>query len=319
MTRRRRTTTRRSCGLALRQAPRRRGAGVIAGLVAVLLLLLLTAGGLLGAAGPVAARSQTFHHNDDWLHLWAVLDHFETQPPTVPVVYLLGGSAARECTTLDAPWSDQVSRLAGRKIRTINLGAAGQSFLRDITIVDRMPHVPSVMLIGINLGRFATKPPVRSVAAAHRPLGSILTSYTQHRFVAGDVLDDAAKRVLLSKWVARRYPAFKAHYAYDFHQLDLLVAECQRLGLHPELVNLPLNDAIVRPALDAPRAKYAKGCRALAARYHIHYFDFVGQVGLKSQDFVDLWHCVPSGRVKFQARLSRVIHRVIDEVGLGKG
>lgn len=284
-----------------------------------LLLLLLTAGGLLGAAGPAAARSQTFHHNDDWLHLWAVLDQFQTSPPQVPVVYLLGGSSARECTTFDAPWSAQVSRLTGRKIRAVNLGAAGQSFLRDVTIVDKMPHVPSVVLIGINLGRFATKPRAKSAAAADPPLGSILTTYTQHRFVAGDVLGDAAKRVLLEKWVARRYPAFKTNYAYDYHQLDLLLAECLRLGLHPELVNLPLNDAIVKPALDAPRAKYAKGCRALAAKYHIHYFDFVGQVGFGSRDFVDLWHCAPSGRVKFQARLSRVIHTVIDEVGLGKG
>ena len=85
------------------------------------------------------------------------------------------------------------------------------------------------------------------------------------------------------------------------------------------LVNLPFNDAIVRPALDAPRARYAKGCRALAAKYHIHYYDFVGKVGFVSRDFADLWHCVPTGRVKYQARLSRVIHTVIDEVGLGKG
>jgi hypothetical protein len=283
-----------------------------------LLLLLVTAGGLLGAAGPAAARSQTFHHNDDWLHLWAVLDQLQKQPPKVPVVYLLGGSAARECTTLDGPWSDQVSRLTGRRIRAINLGAAGQGFLRDITIVDKMPRTPAIVLIGINLGRFATKPPATAAAETERPLGSILTTYTQHRFVSGDVLGDAAKRVLLSKWLATRYPAFKAHYAYDYHALDLLIAECQRLGLHPELVNLPLNDAIVRPALDAPRAKYAKGCRALAAKYHIHYYDFVGQVGFVSRDFVDLWHCVPSGRVKYQARLSRVIHRIIDEVGLAQ-
>jgi hypothetical protein len=295
--------------------PRRRLAGLAAGL----LLLLLTAGGLLGAAAPAGALSATFHHNDDWLHLWAVLDQFQTSPPKVPVVYLLGGSSARECTTLDAPWSAQVSRLTGRKIRAINLGAAGQGFLRDITIVDRMPHVPSVVLIGINLGRFATKPPATVAAETERPPGSILTTYTQHRFVSGDVLADAAKRVLLSKWLATRYPAFKAHYAYDYHALDLLIAECQRLGVHPELVNLPLNDAIVRPALDAPRAKYAKGCRALAAKYHIHYFDFVGQVGFASRDFVDLWHCAPSGRAKFQPRLSRVIRTVVDEVGLGKG
>jgi len=284
-----------------------------------LLLLFFAAGGLLGAAGPAAARSQTFHHNDDWLHLWAVLDQLQKQPPKVPVAYLLGGSAARECTTLDGPWSDQVSRLIGRRIRAINLGAAGQSFLRDVTIVDRMPQVPSVVLFGINLGRYATPPPAKASAAANLPPGSILTTYTQHRFVAGDVLGDAAKRALLRDWLLTRYPAFKAHYAYDYHQLDLLIAECQRLGLHPELVNMPFNDAIVRPALDAPRAKYAKGCRALAAKYHIRYFDFVGQIGFRSRDFVDLWHCAPSGRVKFQARLSRIIHTLVDQYGLGKG
>ena len=285
-----------------------------------LLLILFAAGGLLGAAGPAAARSLTFHHNDDWLHLWAVLDQFRAQPPKVPVVYPLGGSAARECTTLDGPWSGQVSRLAGRKIRAVNLGAAGQSFRHDLAIVDKMPgQVPAIVLIGINLGRYATPPPAHASAAADLPLGSILTTYTQHRFVAGDVLGDAAKRTLLRDWLLARYAAFKSHYAYDVHQLDLLIAECQRLGLHPELVNMPFNDAIVRPALDAPRAKYAKGCRALAAKYHIRYFDFVGQVGLVSGDFVDLWHCAPSGRVKFQARLSRVIHTLVDQYGLGKG
>lgn len=308
-------TTSRPAADADRSALRRRLAGLLAGL----LLLLLTAGGALGAAPPAGALSRTFHHGDDWLHLWAVLDQFKTKPPTVPVVYLLGGSAARECTTLDKPWTDQVSRLSGRRIRAINLGTAGQSFQRDLTIVDGMPqHVPSIVLIGINLGRYATPPPAKSSPAADLPPGSILRTYTQHRFVAGDVLGDAAKRTLLRNWLATRYPAFKSRYAYDYRELDLLIAECQELGLHPELVNMPFNDAILRPALDAPRARYAKGCRALAAKYHIRYFDFVGQVGFKSRDFVDLWHCVPSGRVKFQTRLSRVIHTLVDQYSLGK-
>lgn len=298
--------------------PRRTAHRRVAAAAAGFLLLLIAAGGSVAAATPAGALSHTFHHGDDWLHLWAVLDRFKTDPPKVPVAYLLGGSAAREATTHDGPWSDQVSRLTGHRIRAINLGAAGQSFLRDITIVDKMPRVPSIVLIGINLGRFAT-PPATTSAAADLPLGSILATYTQHRFVGGDVLGDTAKHALLRDWLATRYPAFRARYAYDYHQLDLLIAECKRLGLQPELVNLPFNDAIVRPGLDAPRARYAKGCRALAAKYHIHYYDFVGKVGFVSHDFVDLWHCVPTGRVKFQARLSRVIHTVIDEVGLGTG
>ena len=294
---------------------RRRLAGAIAGL----LLLLAPAGALLGVAAPAGALSSTFHHGDDWRHLWAVLDQFQTAPPKVPVVYLLGGSAARECTTLDKPWSDQVSRLVGHRIRAINFGAASQSYLRDITIVDKMPHVPSVVLIGINLGRYTTSPPASTSAATAIPHGSILTSYTQHRFTSGDVHADSAKRALLRDWLARRYPVFKQRYSYNHHQLELLIAECQRLDLHPVLVNLTFNNAIVRPALDAPRARYAKGCRALAAKYHIRYYDFVGKVGFVSRDFVDLWHCAPSGRAKYQARLSRIIHTALDDYGLGSG
>jgi hypothetical protein len=182
-----------------------------------------------------------------------------------------------------------------------------------------MPHVPSVVLIGINLGRFTAAPAVSASAPAEVPASSILTTYTQHRFTSRDVLGGPAKRALLRKWRATRYPVFKRRYTYNYHELALLIAECQKLDLQPVLVNLPINDAITRPALNAPRAKYAKGCRTLAAKYHIRYYDFVGRVGFKSRDFVDLWHCAPSGRVKYQARLSRVIRTALNAYGLGAG
>jgi hypothetical protein len=298
---------------ARRPAGRRRAAGGLCGL----LLWLALAAGLLAAAAPAGALSRTFHHGDDWKHLWALLDQFQKAPPKGPVVYLLGGSAARECTTLDKPWSAQVSRLVGHAVRVVNLGAASQSYLQDLKIVDEMPRVPSVVLIGLNLGRYTPSPP--AAAAAALPRSSILTSYTQHRFTGADALGDAAKRALVGAWLAKRYPVFKRHYAYNAHQLDLRVAECQRLGLHPVLVDLPFNAAMVRPALDAPRARYAEGCRALAARYRIPHYDFVGKVGFVSADFIDLWHCAPSGRVKYQARLSQVIHSVLDDAGRGGG
>jgi len=299
-----------------RRAPtRRRLAGALAGPI----LALALAGALLGVAAPVGALSSTFHHGDDWRHLWAVLDQFQEAPPKVPVVYLLGGSAARECTTLDKPWSAQVSRLVGRKIRALNFGAASQSYLEGITIVDKMPPVPSVVLIGVNLGRYTSAPPAPASAATALSHGSILTSYTQHRFTSGDVRGDTAKRDMVAKWLRERYPTFKQRYASNHQQLELLIAECRRLDLNPVLVNLTFNDAIVRPALDAPRARYAEGCRALAAEHHIRYYDFVGDVGFVSGDFVDLWHCAPSGRAKYQARLSRLIHTVLDDVGLGSG
>jgi hypothetical protein len=280
--------------------------------------MLLLAGAVLGAAAPAGARRPSFREGDDWRHLWALLAQFKQSPPKVPVVYLLGGSTARECTTLDGPWSDQVSRLAGRRIRAVNLGTSKQMYRQDLDIVDLLPAVPSIVLIGVNLGRFATPPPTSATAPAARS-DSILTSYAQHRFSSGSVLGDAKKRMILRKWLAVRYPLFKHNYAYDLGRLELVIAECQRLGQHPVLVNLPVDDAIVRPALDAPRARYARGCRKLAAEYHIRYVDFVGKVGFVSRDFADLWHCVPSGRVKYQARLSRVVHTLVDQYGLGHG
>ena len=310
---RRRPVTGRTIGAcAGRPAPRRRFAGLIAGL-----LVLLLAGAVLGAAAPAGARRTAFRQGDDWRHLWAVIAQFKKSPPKVPVVYLLGGSTARECTTLDRPWSDQVSRLAGRRIRALNLGTSKQTYRQDLDIVDLLPAVPSVVLIGVNLGRFATSPPNSASRAAVRR-SSILTTYAQHRFGAGSVLSNATKRMILRNWMATRYLLFKRNYSYDLHRLELIIAECQRLGQHPALVNLPVDDAIVSPALDAPRARYGRGCRKLAAEYHIRYFDFVGRVGFVNSDFADLWHCVPSGRVKFQARLSRVIHTLVDQYGLGK-
>jgi hypothetical protein len=311
---RRRPATRRTIdALSLRPRLRRHFAGLITGLLLVLLAVTV-----LGPAEPAGAMRTSFREGDDWRHLWALLDQFKKSPPKVPVVYLLGGSTARECTTLDGPWSEQVSRLVGRRLRAVNLGTSKQTYRQDLDIVDLLPAAPSIVLVGVNLGRFATPPP-KSGAALTTGSDSILTSYTQHRFSAGSVMSDAAKRIILKRWLVVRYPLFKRNYAYDLRRLELIIAECQRLGQHPVLVNLPVDNAIVSPALDAPRARYARGCRTLAAEYHIRYFDFVGQVGFVSRDFADLWHCVPSGRVKFQARLSRVVHTLVDRYGLGQG
>ena len=161
---------------------------------------------------------------------------------------------------------------------------------------------------------------IRSLVAGIFMLGVEEVFVIGHRDCGMAEIDaDSVKRDMVAKWLRERYPTFKQRYASNHQQLELLIAECRRLDLNPVLVNLTFNDAIVRPALDAPRARYAEGCRALAAEHHIRYYDFVGDVGFVSGDFVDLWHCAPSGRAKYQARLSRLIHTVLDDVGLGSG
>ena len=54
-------------------------------------------------------------------------------------------------------------------------------------------------------------------------------------------------------WLADRYPFFKENFAGNAAELDQLIATCQTRGLHPVLLELPLNLPIVGHAFDKPR------------------------------------------------------------------
>jgi len=73
-------------------------------------------------------------------------------------VHLLGGSSARECIVSNAGWADAIARHGGPLVRTRNLGASYQTFARDAQLVAAMPRGPTLVLIGINVGRFTAEP-----------------------------------------------------------------------------------------------------------------------------------------------------------------
>ena len=54
-------------------------------------------------------------------------------------------------------------------------------------------------------------------------------------------------------WLADRYPLFKENFAGNTAELEQLIVACQARGLHPVLLELPLNLPIVRHAFDKPR------------------------------------------------------------------
>ena len=270
---------------------------------------------------PSSAR--TFTASDDWRHLKVVLATLEVSPPNVPVVYLLGGSAAREATISDRSWTDQLKRLTGDPVRAFNLGTAGQSYDEGVTIVQSLPSAPGIVLIGVNLGRYTqpalTDPdtPPRLPGGSPSPVApSRLFAYDQHRFASGRVSSVATKRLLLRKWLAERYPVFKRRYAYNERALARLVVACHDRGLQPVLVNLPINGQLIGHALDVPCKKYAATSRSARFEFGIHSWDFVSGVHLENRDFADLWHLVHSGRVKYQQRLSERTATVLDELGL---
>jgi len=190
---------------------------------------------------------------------------------SVPVVYLLGGSAARECTVSDTSWAAQVLQRGGPTVLTFNLGSIHQSFREDLTLVPTLPAIPSITFIGLNFGRFtSTAGPTRA------------ERYTQHHYSIRHILSNAKKRWLVTDWLKRRYPVFKARFSYGLSLLDQLIAACQQSDLHPVLLELPLNLQIVGHAFDAPRAQIRSACQALAKKYQIPYLDFVQKAGMVS-------------------------------------
>jgi hypothetical protein len=276
--------------------------------VATLAALAALLAGQWSFAGAVLAASQASvaaRTSSDWLHVLDVIASLKADPPPVPVVYLLGGSAARECTVSDTSWAAQVLQRGGPTVLTYNMGSIHQTFRQDQTLVPMLPAIPSLTFIGLNFGRFtSTAGPPRS------------ERYTQHHYSDQHILSNPAKKALVTAWLKKRYPIFQARFKYCLSLLDQLVATCQKDGLHPVLLELPLNLQIVGHAFDAPRARVRTACTALAKKYGIPYIDFVKKAGMVSSDFYDLVHLVQPGRIKYQRRLCGQVAELLRQYGL---
>jgi hypothetical protein len=289
-------------------------------LASPLAAVLLAAVVLLGAAEPAAA---TFYRNADWNHIVDTLAAFKKHPPSVPVVYLLGGSAARESITYEPNWTAQISAMGGGRVRALDFGSSSQSFKNDIEIINNAPDVPSLVLIGLNVGRYTSIPP-KTLELLGRSAGWLTTVppeplaaratraargsvYDPHRFHVGQQLSDAAKLGIVRDWLVVKYPRFRQRYAGDYAELRALIALCQKRGFYPVLLELPANLRIIGHAWDGARDRYRRGARTAAADFGIPYEDFVARIGLVSSDFVDVAHLVEPGRAKYQRRLSRLV------------
>ena len=282
---------------------------VVTRAAALIATLLVAVAGVLATAGPAAA---VFNHGDDRLHIETTLAALAGQPPTVPVVYLLGGSSARESITTEPAWTAVIEAFGGHAVAAYNFGSSSQTFSNDMAYVNAMPEVPSIVLIGLNVGRFCDPLP-KAVSA--RGLAATAV-YDSHRFHDGQQLSVAAKRKLAAAWLVDRYPVFKARYSGQIALLRQLIALCQQKGFCPVLVELPLNLPIIGHSWDGARNTYHAGARAVAAAYGIPYVDFIAHIGLVSHDFMDVSHLVEPGRAKYQARLSHEVVTRLKQYGL---
>jgi hypothetical protein len=250
----------------------------------------------------------------DWLHALQVVADLRAQPPTRPLVLMIGSSIVRESTVSDAGWAAQVHKRGGPLVDTYDLGSRNQSFAQDVKLVPLVPKVPTIVFIGVDVVRFVSpheNPKIVLPVPAPVPAG-----YDPHRYTSGRVLPAVQKRKLVAAWMKGRYPVFSHNYAYNVGQLKKLIEECQARGLHPVLLDTPRNTAIIGRAFDKPVSRYRATCRQLAAKYGIPFVDMVGAARFATADFYDMWHAVQPGRAKWQQLLSDQTIRLLHHYGM---
>ncbi|MBE0528409.1 MAG: hypothetical protein IH629_04305, partial [Thermoleophilia bacterium] len=285
------------------------------------LLVTLIAASLCAGASVSAAPAAAFQRGDDWRHVDLVLEYLGQRTPQRPVVLLFGGSAARECTISDRNWRRQIVTMGGPRSLAFNLGASSQPFARNTAMVLRLPDAPTLILIGVNVGRYTSRPPLASSVAgltAAAPTLSQVDAYSQHRFSSRRILTYARKRALVTQWLRERYPVFRNRFAYNAARLRELVAVCQERDFKVVLFNLPLDLKVIRHRMDAPRTRYRRHCVNVSTAYGVPWVNFVSKAGLVSSDFVDTWHLVEPGRAKWQKRVSRMVVTWMKRYGIDR-
>jgi hypothetical protein len=216
-----------------------------------------------------------------------------------PTVFLLGGSAARDCIVGDADWTRQLRSLADHRLRAYDLGSSNETFDQDIGLVDAMPGGPTLVLIGVSVGRYT-----HAAADTKPPLGLLSqTAEVWHPQILRHPLSPGRKRQLAREWVSKSWPLFLANYHYNASRLERLVAVCQRRGFHVALVELPLDLSLSDPICDRARQRMLRDVSRLSRR-GIPFVRLVDGLELPSADFWDLSHLVRRGAQAWQNRLS---------------
>jgi hypothetical protein len=263
------------------------------------------------SAAELTSRAYTLRASgraSDWDHVRQVVGWLRYRKPPRRVVYLLGGSAPRESVISESRWSAQLSHKSGRSVAAYVLSSSCQTFVEDKLIIDALPRGRGVALISLGVTRFnmVHVPATLPRYAIRRNLPG---RWYQHHYDSRTSLPTAQKRRLARGWVRDHYDAFRSRYPGRLAELEAVIQACEARGIRPVLLDMPLDLAAVGHDFDEAIATYQEGCLALAEEHDVTYLRFVSRIGLRDTEFYDLWHLLPVGRGKWQARLSNELVR----------
>ncbi len=143
------------------------------------------------------------------------------------------------------------------------------------------------------------------------------TPYALHRYSKQTRRSDSQKRRLVTRWNASRKPVFEQNRVANLQMLEELLAQAKERGVKVVLLELPLNEEIVKDSFSASQRQYRVPVTKLAEKYGYPYVDLNQQVDIPSRDFQDLSHLIAPGRVIWQHALAKELARLLDAADSG--
>jgi hypothetical protein len=267
----------------------------------------LTDGSQAGS-GPGTAKGG----DADWNRVLGALAYMRAEKPTEHVVVLLGGSAARESTIDDGAWRDQIQAKGGPQTLAWNMGSRNRTMAQNLAIVKKLPKVPTLIYVGINLGSFtSTQRSATITLPTPAPSAGGISLKQPHQYSMGKIMTTAQKKAALQVWLSKRYPVYKKNFSRNATLLEQLITYCRGVKdengkrlFRPVLFELPRNTQVIGSSLNAPAKKYRDKCAALHTKYDVPWVSFVSSARIPNKSFYDLWHLVEPGRKVWQDKLS---------------
>jgi hypothetical protein len=143
------------------------------------------------------------------------------------------------------------------------------------------------------------------------------TEYELHRYSAKTRRSDSQKKRLVTKWNTSRKPIFEQNRVANLQMLEALLHEARERGVNVVLLELPLNEEIVKDGFASSQRKYQVPVAKLADEYGYPYIDLNEQVDIPSRNFQDLSHLIAPGRVIWQHALAKELARLLNAADSG--
>jgi hypothetical protein len=262
--------------------------------------------------------------NDDWSRIAAALAWMQADPPSKPVVVLLGGSAARESTIDDQSWRNQIVSDGGPATEAWNMGSHNRTMAQNLAIVKALPKgIHAVVYVGINLGSFTSTQRAASISLpSPAPTAQPKLQQPHQYSTETGILTTAKKRAMVQQWLGKRYPVYKANFSRNATLLETLIKVCKTRGYKPVLFELPRNTQVIGSSLNAPTTKFRTKCAALAKKYAsagCTWVSLVSKAKIPNTGFYDIWHLVEPGRKVWQRLLSAKTAALLKSYGYDGG